>query len=637
MTDRRLKRAVVLAAGLGSRLAGQTGLTPKPLRKVAGVPLLVRILRNLQEVGIREAVVVLGHEGQQIRERLVAEPSLALELSFVDNARYRAKNGVSLIAAGAFIDRECLLVMADHLYSPELPRRLMSVELPEGACALGVDRDIERCFDLDDATKVATVDGRIARIGKELPDYDSLDTGVFRIGPALIDALRVVDARQGDCSLSDGVAALAARGAFFAVDVGDARWIDVDTPEALERAEAMLRVFGDHLGDEPEETAAPISPDAIEGFAPTWVRAAQPYREDHFAIADGRQGVDRMMSNESPFAPSPRVVQAIVDAALRGNLYPCSGKGLRRRLGEREGLAEENVILGAGSTELIDLVIRTFVGPGEEVLLSVPTFSMYEARTRLVGGIPTLVPTTAQHDVDVPGLIRAVTERTKVVFLCTPNNPTGNPIAETDLRRIAALGLPTVVDEAYFELGSKRSYAYLLREFPNLVVLRTFSKAHGLAGIRLGYALGHRAVVHLLSRVKLPWNISATTIAAAEATLDDEAEFQSRVQTLQLEREALERQVAAIPGVDVLPSEGNFVLIDISRTPFSAGYLVDRVLEEGVLIRSLEVHHARRHFVRITVGTNSQNERCVSALARVIARGAGSLARPMVAATGDAE
>jgi histidinol-phosphate aminotransferase len=637
MAEGRLTRAVVLAAGLGSRLAGHSDVVPKPLRRVAGVALLVRILRCLQEVGIREAVVVLGHEGHRIRQALLAEPSVALELTFVENARYRAKNGVSLIAAGAYVDRECLLVMADHLYSPELPRSLMAAELPEGACALAVDRDVERCFDLDDATKVHTAGGRIQRIGKELTDFDALDTGVFRVGPHLVDALRVIDERQGDCSLSEGVAALAARGAFYAIDVGDARWIDVDTPEALERAEAMLRVFGEHLGDAPEEAAAPISPEAVEAFAPTWVRAAQPYREDHFAIAEGRQGVDRMMSNESPFTPSPRVARAIMDAALRGNLYPSSGKDLRLRLGERENLSDDNVILGAGSTELIDLVIRTFVGPGEEVLLSVPTFSMYEARTRLIGGIPVLVPTTAQHEVDVAGLIRAVTERTKVVFLCTPNNPTGNRIGESDLRRVAALGLPTVVDEAYFELGDSGSYVFLLREFPNLIVLRTFSKAHGLAGIRLGYALAHRSVVQLLSRVKLPWNISAITIAAAEAALDDAAEFDARVAELCAARDELERRVAALPGLEVLPSEGNFVLVDISRTPFSAGRLVALVLQEGVLIRSLEVHHARRHFVRITVGTREQNERCASALARVLGRESAAFDRAFVAAGGDAE
>src|SRR5262249_44008325 len=139
-------------------------------------------------------------------------------------------------------------------------------------------------------------------------------------------------------------------------------------------------------------------------------RAAQPYKEDHFQVASSREGLVRMMSNESPFSPSSRVIDAIVSAARQGNLYPTGGSELRRRLGEREGLEADHVVLGAGSTELIDLVIRTFVAPGEEVLLSVPTFSMYEARARVCGGIPAFVPMTEDHEFDVSGIVAAVNE-----------------------------------------------------------------------------------------------------------------------------------------------------------------------------------------------------------------------------------
>lgn len=639
MSTQRIIRAVVLAAGMGSRLS-EHDQTPKPLRPAGGVPLLVRVLRVLQDVGIREAVIVIGHQGDRLRRALLSEPSLGLELVFVENDRYTAKNGLSVLAAADYVDQECLLTMSDHLYSPELPRRLMAAELPEGVCALGVDRDVERCFDIDDATKVQTEGPYIRGIGKELAGYDAIDTGVFRITPALIDALRAVAERKGECSLSDGVQALAAAGAFYACDIGDARWIDVDTPQAMERAEAMLRVFGDRLGDEPE-AGAPVSPEAIEAFAPTWVRAAKPYREDHFAIADGDGDILRMMSNESPFSPSPRVVRAILDAAMRTNLYPTSAKRLREQLAGRDGFEGANVLLGAGSTELIDVAIRTFVGPGEEVLLSVPTFSMYEARTRLVGGIPVLVPLRDDNETDIVGLIRAVTERTKLIFVCTPNNPTGNPISESDLRRLARLGLPIVVDEAYYELGDAPSFARLIREFPNLIVLRTFSKAHGLAGIRLGYLIGHASVVHLLSRVKIPWNIPAVSIAAASAVLEDVAEFESRLEELKAARMELCARLARIQRIGVLPSDGNFVLIDISASGMTAPQVVDAMLAEGVLIRSLEVHHATRHFVRVTVGTAAQNARCADALERVLRRGpARDVGKPFLSVSavgGDAE
>jgi 1L-myo-inositol 1-phosphate cytidylyltransferase len=619
MIDRRVTRAIVLAAGTGSRLEGGTEL-PKPLRPVAEVPLLVRVLCTLQTAGIQEAVVVVGYEGERIRRALLTEPRLGLRLHFVDNARFTAKNGVSLLAAAEFVDRECVLTMADHLYSPELVTRLLAMELPEGACALAVDSDIERCFDLDDATKVRRASGRISDIGKEIPRYDAIDTGVFRIGPALIRKLAKIEQQVGDCSLSDGVKALAQSGDFFACDVGDVRWIDVDTPAALERAEAMIRVFGDSLGDQPESRLpGAMDADAIELFAPSWVRAAQPYNEDHFAIAE-RGEVVRLMSNESPYAPSERVVRAIVEAAMRGNYYPGGGRELRRKLAGRDGLSEGNALLGAGSTELIDVIIRAFVAPGEEVLLSVPTFSMYEARTRVVGGIPVLVPMTEEHEHDVGGLIRAVTERTKVVFLCSPNNPTGNRIAEADLRRLLRLGLPTVIDEAYYELGSSESLAYLIAEFPNAIVLRTFSKAYGLAGLRLGYALAHSGVISLLSRVKVPWNIPAVTLAAASAALDDAAEQEARMGELKAARADLARRLTRIPGVQTVPSEGNFLLVDISGTGASAEELVAAVLEHGVLIRSLAVHHATKRYVRVTVGTSTQNDRCLRAFERAVAR-----------------
>lgn len=632
-----MTRAIVLAAGLGSRLSEGGDITPKPLRRVAGVPLIVRVLRTLESAGIEHAVVVIGHGGHLIKAAVAEGPELGLEVTFVENTDFLKKNGVSVLAAAAYIDRECVLTMSDHLYSPELVRRLLAAEIPADGAALAVDYDIPRCFDLDDATKVAVERGRIVRIAKELDAYDALDTGVFRIGPSLVAELSRVAELNGDASLSDGVQALSRRGAFAAVDVGDVRWIDVDTQPALERAEAMLRVYGDDLGDEPGEGPDfQIDPEAIETFAPSWVRAAKPYDEHHFAVAE-RKGAARMMSNESPFPPSPRVMQAIMDAASRGNQYPGGSKGLSDKISRREGLASGSVLFGAGSTELIDVVIRTFVGPGEEVLLSVPTFSMYEARTRVSGGIPVLVPMTDTHEHDLNGLIRAVNERTKVLFLCSPNNPTGNRMSQADLRRMLRLGLPTVIDEAYFDFETDGSSTSLLAEFPNAIVLRTFSKAFGLAGLRLGYALAHPVVIRLLSRVKVPWNVPSLVLAAATAALDDQAEFEARREELSSGRVELFEALSALPGLAPVPGEGNFVLIDVSRTGHSAERLVELLLDHGVLIRSLTVHHAAKSYVRVTVSTREQNLRCVRAFERVLGRGARRAPMALVAGPSDAE
>ncbi len=626
----------MLAAGLGSRVNEGGDVAPKPLRRVAGVPLVVRVLRTLEAVGMEQAVVVIGPSGHLIKDAVAAATELSLQVTFVENTDYLKKSGVSVLAAAAYVDRECLLTMADHLYSPELVKRLLAAELPHGGAALAVDYDLARCFDLDDATKVAVERGRIVRIAKELDAYDALDTGVFRVGPSLIAELARVVGQNGDASLSDGVQALSRSAGVAAVDVGEVRWIDVDTQPALERAEAMLRVFGDDLGDEPGSSDSRIDPEAIETFAPSWVRAAKPYDENHFAVAE-RKGAARMMSNESPFPPSPRVMQAIIDAASRGNHYPGGGKALSDKISRREGLATGSVLFGAGSTELIDVVIRTFVGPGEEVLLSVPTFSMYEARTRVTGGIPVLVPMTDTHDHDLNGLIRAVNERTKVLFLCSPNNPTGNRMSQTDLRRMLRLGLPTVIDEAYFDFETDGSSIGLLAEFPNAIVLRTFSKAFGLAGMRLGYTLAHPVVIRLLSRVKVPWNVSSLVLAAAGAALDDQAEFEARREELSSGRLELFNALSLVPGLAPVQGEGNFVLIDVSRTGHSAERLVEMLLDQGVLIRSLTVHHAARSYVRVTVGMREQNLRCVRAFERVLGRGVRREPRTLAAPTSDAE
>jgi len=242
---RPIKRAVVLAAGFGSRLRDADDSRPKPLREVGAVPLLVRVLRALSASGIEEAQIVLGYQADQIREAIERQPGLGLSVSYVLNEHYAKSNGVSVLAARQFVGDGCVLSMADHLYSPRVVDAVLSPEFPEGSSVLGVDFDIQRCFDIDDATKVRVAGQRIVEIAKSLTDYNALDAGVFRIGPALIDALDAAYQAKGDCSLSDGVQALSRRGEFFVSDICGAPWIDVDTPEAARHAAHMLRVLGD--------------------------------------------------------------------------------------------------------------------------------------------------------------------------------------------------------------------------------------------------------------------------------------------------------------------------------------------------------------------------------------------------------
>lgn len=269
--DHPIKCAVVIAAGFGSRLRDGDDAGPKPLRRVESVPLLVRVLRCLAASGIEQAAVVLGYQADQIRAALEQETGLGLSLSYVMNEEYAKSNGVSVLAARQFVGQGCVLSMADHLYSPRVVSAVLSPEFATGSSVLGVDYEIERCFDLDDATKVQVEGGRIVEIAKTLDKYNALDSGVFRIGPSLIDALDSVYREKGDCSLSDGVRALTRRGEFFASDIGGACWIDVDTPESARHAALLLRVLGDDL-EGSFEAPLPGMPGAFPGIHPSFAR-----------------------------------------------------------------------------------------------------------------------------------------------------------------------------------------------------------------------------------------------------------------------------------------------------------------------------------------------------------------------------
>jgi choline kinase len=239
-----MDRAIILAAGRGERLVNGKPY-PKPLELVNGVPLIVRVLRSLKLSGVDDVTVVVGHLGDVLIAAL-GEYSLDLELRFVENDEVHKPNGTSLLKAKDWVTGPTFLLMSDHLWSPELLQHVRRFPLGHDEVVLGVDFKISDCFDIDDATKVALRGDRVARIGKELQRYDALDTGLFRITPAVIDALEQVNGPNG-CSLSQGMFELARHGRMRTVDVEDATWVDVDTPAALAHAEKLLRRFGNSL------------------------------------------------------------------------------------------------------------------------------------------------------------------------------------------------------------------------------------------------------------------------------------------------------------------------------------------------------------------------------------------------------
>lgn len=235
---RSIHRAIILAAGFGSRLIGMED-PPKALARVGGRPLLLQIIENLASVGVEECVIVIGHKGAQIVEALERH-RCGTKIVFVKNPRFDLPNGNSLLMARDYIEGPTLLTMADHLCDPSIYRSVIELGLGDQEAALAVDRRIDACFDLEDATKLIVRGAAITHIGKELPEFNAIDTGVFRIVPALIHALEALDG-EGGVSLSEGVAQLAGEGHFLAAEIGpSARWIDVDTPAARRKAEEIF-------------------------------------------------------------------------------------------------------------------------------------------------------------------------------------------------------------------------------------------------------------------------------------------------------------------------------------------------------------------------------------------------------------
>jgi 1L-myo-inositol 1-phosphate cytidylyltransferase len=231
--------AVILAAGLGSRLHGVSGFLPKPLVRFEGVPLLERVMRGAKQAGIEQFVIVIGHEGNMVRRWFTGSSLSSTPVTWVENSEFQKNNGISLLKARQGVQRPFLLLMSDHIFEPNTAASLLHQPLANDETILGVDHKLDCIFDLNDATKVVRMGDHIIRIGKNLSSYDAVDTGMFLCSPAVFDALDAVMV-GGNCSLSDGMQYLACNRKLRAFDIEDAIWQDIDTPEMLEFAQEHL-------------------------------------------------------------------------------------------------------------------------------------------------------------------------------------------------------------------------------------------------------------------------------------------------------------------------------------------------------------------------------------------------------------
>ncbi|HZQ35105.1 MAG TPA: histidinol-phosphate transaminase, partial [Dehalococcoidia bacterium] len=296
-----------------------------------------------------------------------------------------------------------------------------------------------------------------------------------------------------------------------------------------------------------------------------------------------RERIAKLDANENPFGASPKALEAL--AEFRDyHIYPDPDeRKLRQALARHLNLPVECIVASAGSDELIQIFASMFLAPGDRAIDLVPTFGMYAFEADVAGGQTIPIQRRADHTVDVAAVAERIDGRTKLIFATSPNNPTANLMSRAELDGLLAFGLPVVVDEAYIEFAGEPSAAPLVLEHSNLIVLRTFSKWAGLAGLRVGYAAMAAGLAEVVFRIRQPYSVNVAAEVAALASLEDVAVLNERAAAIVAERERLWAKLAALPFLRPWPSHTNFILCDVLRG--DARRIRDRLREFGVFIR----------------------------------------------------
>jgi histidinol-phosphate aminotransferase len=350
------------------------------------------------------------------------------------------------------------------------------------------------------------------------------------------------------------------------------------------------------------------------------IREVEAYEAPDWEALAGRANLSpdrlvRLDANENAYGPAPSVTQAL--ARFTGySLYP-DYRALTAAIARYAGARPEQVVLGNGGDEIIDLVVRLFVAPGEATIVCPPAFGMYAVSVAAQAGQVLTIPRGDDFALDVEAIAARVDQgdpRPKLLFVASPGNPDGLAIPLATIRRLLALPLAVAVDEAYVEFGGETAVP-LLAAHPNLVVLRTFSKWAGMAGLRLGYALAAPEVAEAMARLRSPYSVNAAAVVAALATLDDTPHAQTTIARIVAERGRLQAALARLPGVQPVPGQANFVLCFFDDR---AGREIAAALtEQGILVRSFSDPRLDRA-VRITVGRPEQNDALLAALGAIL-------------------
>ena len=359
-------------------------------------------------------------------------------------------------------------------------------------------------------------------------------------------------------------------------------------------------------------------------LAPGYIRAIAPYQPGKPISELARElgldpgGIIKLASNENPLGVSPLALQAAQQALADVARYP-DGNGfeLKQALARHYGVETAQIVLGNGSNDVLELAARAFLTPGLEAIYSQHAFAVYPLATQAVGATGVEVPAhNFAHDLGA--MLRAVSTRTRLIFIANPNNPTGTLIRGADLHAFLC-ALPrdviVVLDEAYNEYlpaELKADSVGWLREFQNLIITRTFSKAYGLAGLRVGYAFAHAGVADLMNRVRQPFNVNSISLAAATAGLDDR-EFVQR--SFELNQSGMRRITQGLTqlGLSYIPSFGNFVSFKVA----DANGVFQRLLRRGVIVRPV-ASYGMPDYLRVSTGLDAENERFLDALRQAL-------------------
>ncbi len=334
----------------------------------------------------------------------------------------------------------------------------------------------------------------------------------------------------------------------------------------------------------------------------------------------GLKSVVKLASNENPFGPSPRVMKAIMKSAQEINRYPDGGCFyLRDALAKKLDVKKDQLIFGNGSDEVIIMALRAFVEPGDEVVVSHPSFAVYAIGSKIIGADLKVIPMrNFKHDLDA--MAKAVTQKAKVIFIDNPGNPSGGFVTAQELRAFLKSVPKNVVvflDEAYYEYAlSQKDYPQTigwLKEYPNLIIARTFSKMYGLAGLRVGYAVATAEVIQILNCVREPFNVNSIAQDAALACLNDKAYYVKALKIVETQRKYLYQELAQL-GLRIVPSATNFMLVDVDRKGKDVS---DGLLRKGVIVRDMTAWGLET-FIRITIGLPEENERFIKALKGIL-------------------